>query len=171
MINYQIQELESNLGVFKHLLDNAHDALILWKYDKENWNYLEIICHLVDEEKEDFRIRLEYLLSHPDKELIPIDPTAWIKDRSYAQQDFNFKKEEFIKERKNSLQFLKALDVDDPGWFNTRPHKYFGQVSPQFFLNNWVAHDLLHLRQLIKIKYDYMASISDHSLEYAGEWK
>ena len=35
----------------------------------------------------------------------------------------------------------------------------------------WVAHDLLHLRQLVELKYAYLArTMEPYALKYAGEW-
>jgi hypothetical protein len=38
------------------------------------------------------------------------------------------------------------------------------------FLHNWLAHDYLHIRQIIRIKYDYLKKTSGEILLYAGEW-
>jgi len=35
----------------------------------------------------------------------------------------------------------------------------------------WVAHDLLHLRQLVELHYAWtVAKAAPYSLQYAGEW-
>ena len=168
---YQISELRRNLEIFKSLFESVHDELIHWKKDEDHWCYLEVICHLLDEEREDFRLRLQTLLNQPEADFISIDPVGWVKDRDYINQEFHEKCQAFYNERSDSLKYLESLDEDDPGWFNTKDHKYFGKISPQYFLNNWVTHDYLHIRQLQRIKYDYMDMIADHSIEYAGKWK
>jgi hypothetical protein len=35
---------------------------------------------------------------------------------------------------------------------------------------NWLAHDYLHIRQILRLKYEYLKSISEEDLSYAGEW-
>ena len=37
-------------------------------------------------------------------------------------------------------------------------------------LTNWLAHDYLHIRQIIKLKFDFLKDQSDEHLSYAGEW-
>ena len=32
-----------------------------WKPDADSWSILEVVCHLVDEEREDFRTRLDHI--------------------------------------------------------------------------------------------------------------
>ena len=36
------------------------------------------------------------------------------------------------------------------------------------FLVNWVAHDYLHVRQILKNKYAWMQDVSGEKLDYAG---
>ncbi len=38
-------------------------------------------------------------------------------------------------------------------------------------MTNWLAHDLLHMRQIIKIKYLYLEQSSNVDLHYAGAWQ
>jgi hypothetical protein len=33
-----------------------------------------------------------------------------------------------------------------------------------------MAHDLLHIRQITKLKYDYLKYLSGQGLSYAGDW-
>ncbi|MEM6429633.1 MAG: hypothetical protein AAF708_10365 [Deinococcota bacterium] len=43
-------------------------------------------------------------------------------------------------------------------------------MSAQFFLENWLAHDYLHMRQVVKLKYDYLTA-DGVNLIYAGTWR
>ena len=53
-----IQQLENNQKVFQNLLTNKTKDLYLWRPKPEKWCLLEIVCHLLDEEKDDFRARV-----------------------------------------------------------------------------------------------------------------
>ena len=60
-----ISQLESNIDVFQDLFENIPEGLTLWRNGPEKWNLLEIICHLYDEERDDFGLRLKHVLENP----------------------------------------------------------------------------------------------------------
>lgn len=155
---------------FRHLFSTWDKSLRLWKRDEESWCFLEVACHLLDEEKEDFRLRMKTVFEGVSQEFVPIDPVGWVKDRDYINQDFDEVVSAFYKERQASLEYLKSLDTSDSNWSNIIVHPLFKSISPLYFLDNWLAHDYLHIRQLTRIKYDYLASTSDDSIDYAGNW-
>ena len=46
-----------------------------------------------------------------------------------------------------------------------------GRLSAGDMLTSWAAHDLLHLRQLVELRFAYLArQARPYSLDYAGEW-
>ena len=59
-----------------------------YKADHETWSILEVVCHLYDEEREDFRQRLDFILHQPAEPFPPIDPQGWVTERGYNQRDF-----------------------------------------------------------------------------------
>ena len=166
--HYLIGELERNKSAFKELLENIPAEIHLWKQAPEKWCLLEMLCHLVDEEKEDFRARVRHVLETPDEEATPIDPTGWVITRKYMEQDYNKVLEAFLDERERSLEWLKSLS--NPQWNNIYKHPQLGGLTAKMFFTNWLAHDYLHIRQIIKLKYDYLSSSYDESLSYAGTW-
>ncbi|MBO0322543.1 DinB family protein [Muricauda sp. CAU 1633] len=163
-----ITELERNRKVFKETLADMPKPLIHWKAKPKDWSLLEIICHLVDEEKEDFRARTEHALRQPGTPLKPIDPAGWVKSRNYSEQDFEKKVEQFNKERQISLAWLKT--TADLKWDNSALHPEYGAMPAHSFFHNWLAHDYHHIRQINRIKYNFLKQNSGDSLEYAGNW-
>ncbi len=150
------------------LLRNVPREVYLWKPAPEKWCILEVICHLYDEEREDFRARVKHTLETPVKLAPPIDPVAWVQERNYIEQDFGQKLEELLKEREKSVQWLQTLS--SPNWGNTYHHPKLGPMTAGNFLANWLAHDYLHCRQITKLKYDYLSVSLEEDLEYAGKW-
>ena len=73
-----------------------------------------MVNHLVDEEREDFRVRVDYILHHPGLPWPPINPKGWVTERLYNQRDLVQSVDDFLKERRKSLAWLKELD--DPDW-------------------------------------------------------
>jgi len=166
--NKIIQELSKNREVFKSLLSGLGKEEYLWKSKPEKWCLLEIICHLFDEEREDFRARILHLLENPELPLPQIDPAGWVQERIYIQQNYAETLDNFLRERERSVKRLQALT--NPSWMNVYNHPIFGQMTPKMFLSNWLAHDYLHLRQILKLKFDYLKELSNETLTYAGEW-
>jgi hypothetical protein len=168
MINNIITGLEDNQDVFESLLAGTDDDLIQWREAEGKWNLLEIACHLHDEEREDFRARLQMVLEDPQREFKSIDPAGWVKSRAYASQSFDVMVEKFLDERRSSISWLYSLE--NPPLDNTYNHPSIGPMSGKMILSNWLAHDYLHIRQITRIKYNFLKHISGESLGYAGDW-
>jgi len=163
-----IQELLVNRQVFKELLSTVPQAMCHWKPMPDKWCLLEIVCHLYDEECEDFRLRTRQVLETPSLPLPPIDPQGWVETRKYMEQNYSAKLDNFLAEREASVKWLESLT--GPKWNNSYVHPRLGKMTAGLFLSNWLAHDYLHIRQIIRLKYDYLKIITDEDLGYAGDW-
>src|SRR5262245_11466454 len=117
----------------------------VWKPDAESWSILEVVNHLADEEREDFKARIKYVLGGSVGEAAPINPKQWVIERGYNQRKLDESIADFMGERQRSLDWLRDLDTDWDATY-TAP---WGSISAGDFLVAWVAHDLLHLRQLV----------------------
>ncbi len=163
-----INQLENNKSLFHQLFHGLDETAYLWKPSQNKWCLLEVICHLYDEEQEDFRIRTKSTLETPNKKLPMFDPVAWVTARKYIEQDYGKKVDAFLFERQASIKWLRSLT--QPQWDNAFQHPTLGSLSAQHFLTNWLAHDYLHIRQATKLKYGYLQAVSGNDLSYAGEW-
>lgn len=161
-------ELERNADVFRALLSGLSPEQFTWKPAPDKWCLLEVVCHLYDEEREDFRARIKHTLSTPGEPMPPIDPQGWVSSRSYMQQEYQQRLEDLLCERAASVQWLRSLDA--PDWELSHAHPKLGQLSAGLFLHNWLAHDYLHLRQINRLKYEYLAANTTVNLNYAGDW-
>lgn len=164
-----IESLSRNREVFRGLLDGLTQEEIMWRNAPGKWNLLEVVCHLCDEERDDFRTRVRLVLEHgASAELPPIDPEGWVLSRTYTEQDYQQKLREFMQEREDSITWLRSLQL--PTWKNACTHPQFGPMSAEFFLANWLAHDMLHIRQILRLRYHYLAQSMGDAILYAGEW-
>jgi hypothetical protein len=163
-----IAELERNHAVFRSLLVDLPQELVQWRPSPEKWTILEIVCHLRDEESEDFRLRTKMTLENPDLAPPSIAPESWVLERTYAQQDYATVVREFLQAREMSIQWLRSLE--QPQWENAWVHPKAGPLKASFFLQNWLAHDYLHLKQILQRKFNYLQEASQHVLDYAGTW-
>ena len=162
-----IARLESGPALLRGALAGITEDELRWSPAEGAWSALEVACHLLDEEREDFRVRLRLLLEEPDAEWPPIDPPRWAKERGYADRDLKPTLKEFEKERAASVAWLRGLDFDPD---RRKVHPKFGAMTAGSLLGAWAAHDVLHLRQLAKLRYLYVKRLADpHDIGYAGE--
>jgi len=165
-INYIKDRLEKNVLIFQSSFSGIEEIQYNWKpADLEIWSLKEILCHLLDEERYDFRPRIQSVLDQVPPP--PIDPESWVsnyKDRSY-EKDFN----DLISERRKSIEFIMGLDINQ--WESLYHHQASDiKRTCKFYLENWLAHDLLHIRQATKLHYLYISARAQNKLEYAGKW-
>ncbi|MEZ4860520.1 MAG: DinB family protein [Caldilineaceae bacterium] len=163
------RQLAHNAQSIRALLLGVTEDQARWKPSADDWSMLEVINHLYDEEREDFRQRIEYLLFRPGEVPAPIDPTGWVTERGYNQRDLARSLQQFLAERAHSVAWLHGLN--EPAWDTTYNHPSGFSVTARDFLVNWAAHDLLHLRQLVELHYHWhQQQVAPLSLAYAGDW-
>lgn len=139
-----------------------------WKPDLKSWSVLEVLNHLVDEEIYDFRANLKHILYTPDQPLPEIDPMGWVTQRHYNDANFEDTLLRFEAEREKSLTWLAGLTAPDWSAAVSTP---WGTLSAGDMLASWLAHDLLHLRQLIELRYQLTSTANQpYRVAYAGEW-
>jgi hypothetical protein len=161
--------LETTAASIVSLVRDMSAEQARWKPDPKSWSALEVINHLYDEEREDFRQRVDLTLHSTGVVPPPIDPEGWVTERSYNTRDLQESVERFQREREQSLAWLRSLQ--DPDWTLPSAHPRLQGMHAGDFLASWVAHDLLHLRQLIELRYAYLGTETErYSVRYAGEW-
>jgi len=162
------QELTNSTEMIRALLKDIGQEQAQVKPDAESWSILEVVCHLYDEEHEDFREHLDFILHRQNEEYHAIDPQSWVTERKYNEQNLFEMQEKFFAERKKSLEWLKTLSETD--WETTYTSQY-GSVTAGEMFGCWVAHDNLHVRQLVELRRLHVERITKpFELEYAGEW-
>jgi hypothetical protein len=109
------------------------------------WAPVEIVCHLRDEETEDFGARVR-VIAKRGKKFVPIDPERWAVERKYLEDDGPGALAAFRERRSASLAFLDTLKPQ--GLTRATPLGRSGPLSGLDLLAAWVAHDRLHLAQL-----------------------
>jgi len=164
-----VLKLSQNAAVFKSLFQDIPAEQIPWKPSEDKWSLLQVACHLLDEEREDFRQRLDYTLHRPGETWPSIDPQGWVISRAYHEKNFENVAEEFLNERAASINWLSHLQ--NPYWGNAYTHPQAGVLTARQMLANWLAHDYFHIRQITRLNYQYLeAKIVPLTLHYAGNW-
>jgi len=139
-----------------------------WKPAPDSRSILEVINHLCDEEREDFRVRLEIILRQSDEPWPPIGPEGWVTERKYNERDLAESLNNFLVEREKTLEWLRSLS--SPNW-DTVYTSEFGSMSAGDMFASMVSHDLLHLRQLVELHWAYtVQALQPYQGGYAGDW-
>jgi hypothetical protein len=109
------------------------------------WSPVEIICHLRDEEVEDFGARLQVIVSGAG-DFTRIDPERWAEERRYREASLPAELGTLRVRRQATLDLLTSLSPDTLS--GSRTHRRLGSLSGLDLLAAWVAHDRIHLTQL-----------------------
>ena len=162
------QELTNNTGMIRALLSGISQEEAQIKSNADAWSILEVLCHLYDEEREDFREHLDFILHRQNEEYHVIDPQGWVKSRKYNEQNFKSMQRKFFNEREKSLIWLKNLKNTD---WNISYKSQWGTMRAGEMFASWVAHDNLHIRQLVELRRAYIERITlPYDIQYAGDW-
>ena len=164
-----IHQLSTNAEIVHALVLPITDEQAKWKPDPDTWSMQEVMDHVYNEERLDFRRHLKEMLADPPLPWgdFPHEDYLPIESCQQALMDF-------LKEREASIAWLRGLDA--PDW-EIRSHASFGPEGGELSLSagdvlvSWVAHDFLHIRQMNELLYTWNAEqVSPYSVQYAGGW-
>jgi uncharacterized damage-inducible protein DinB len=162
------QELVNSTEMIVALLADISQDEAQIKPNPEAWSILEVVCHLYDEEREDFREHLDFILYRQNEEWHRIDPEGWVAERKYNEQNFTEMQEKFLAERQKSLDWLQEISGAD---WDTTYTSQFGSMRAGDMFTSWVAHDNLHIRQLTELRRNRVERITrPYDIQYAGDW-
>jgi len=141
-----------------------------WKPAPEHWSILEVCCHLLDEEREDFRVRLRNTLEDPSRPWPALDLVGVAEKRKYNERDLASIVDEFVRERRASIAWLRSLP-ESTDFRTAYQHPKFGPIAAGDLLASWAAHDALHIRQIAKRLHGMAADDAPgFAIAYAGDW-
>lgn len=159
-------ELGRLLDARDALLDGLDDATWRARPAPPAWAPVEIVCHLRDEEREDFGARVRVVVQGGAR-FAPIDPERWAVERRYRDQDPAQALQDLRTARAESLDFLDSIVPERLA--AAVEHPALGRLSGLDLLVAWVTHDRLHLRQLAgTLARQWAARWAPLNAEYAG---
>ena len=163
-----LSQMVEDAARVRALVEGVSEQQARWKPDPDSWSILEVVNHMLDEEREDFRVRIDYTLHRAGEPWPPIDPAGWVTEREYNQQDLDASLDRFLSEREASIVWLRALPAPDWGATFEAP---WGPIAAGDIFASWVAHDLLHMRQLVELHWAFAtAEMKPYRPDYAGDW-
>jgi hypothetical protein len=128
------------------VLSDLDDALWRARPAPKEWSALEVVCHLRDEESEDFGARLRVVVSGGSS-FAPIDPERWAVDRRYGDDEPRAAMAVLKERRASNLDFLATVDPKRLDHGVELPRA--GRLTGLDLLAAWVTHDRLHVAQVV----------------------
>ncbi len=154
MIRFNLKEaieiLERTPAVLISLLSGLSDRWVYNNEGGESWSPFDIVGHLIHGEKKDWIQRAKIILEYgEEKPFETFDRFAQFKDSEGKTS--NDLLEEFAKLRKENIDVLHKLGLNENDYNKKGIHPVFGKVTLQQLLSTWVVHDLSHIRQISRV--------------------
>lgn len=153
-MNFSLQTaipiLSRTPSVLDQLLRGLPEAWTLATEGPDTWSPYDVIGHLIHGERTDWVPRAEHLLAHGEAVAFPpFDRFAQFEaSRGKSLPDLL---DTFRTVRADSLRRLDALGLTDADLARTGRHPEFGRVTLGQHLSTWVAHDLDHIMQIVRV--------------------
>lgn len=161
--------LDAGARAIEALVATVEPDLARFRPAPGKWSILEILGHLGDEERRDFRVRIDSTLAGPGAAWPAIDPERWVREQDFNAQDVDALLTAFLEERRRSLAWLAGLHAAD--WRRSHRHPTMGDFTAASLLCAWAAHDVLHVRQISGVLYAHLSLATTPSrVDYAGAW-
>jgi len=164
-----IRQLTANAQAIRYLLQTISNEQAHWKPNPDTWCLKEVMEHVYNEEKIDFRKHLKEMFNDP--------PHTWgefRREEYVAVEGCSQALGGFLTEREASIAWLKTLS--SPNWESVS-RASFGPSGDEFVIRagdvlvSWVAHDFLHLRQMNELLYAWNEKQAPpYSVQYGGGW-
>ncbi|HEX8360584.1 MAG TPA: DinB family protein [Longimicrobium sp.] len=116
----------------------------------ETWSPYDIVGHLIHGERTDWIVRAQLILAQgPQRRFTPFDRFAQFRESQGKSVDELL--DEFARLRAESLSTLAGWRLTDAQLALEGEHPEFGPVTLGQLLATWVAHDLGHLAQVVRV--------------------
>jgi len=80
-----VKQMIANAERIRVLVQGVPISQARWKPDETSWSILEVVGHLYDEERLDFRVRLDFTLHRPGEPWPSINPQGWVEEHLYNE--------------------------------------------------------------------------------------
>ena len=152
-----IRQLTANAEAVRVLAQGFSDEQAQWKPTPTTWSMKEVMEHVYQEERIDFRQLLSEMFNQPPP-----------PGESRPTADCHRALEGFLSERSASIAWLRTLQ--SPDWQIRLPAPRHN-VNAGDVLASWVEHDYLHMRQMIEVLHAWNEQqVAPYAVQYGGGW-
>lgn len=145
-----IQTLGSTEGVLRSALSGMGHEDQLRRPVENEWAIVEVLCHLLDLEREIFPARTAMIRKDDGSMIAAFDQDAWARERKYSSADPYRVLEDFCGARKRNIELVRKIRDDELDC--SASHSEFGSLTLRALLADWAASDLLHTAQIQRIR-------------------
>lgn len=129
----------------------------------ETWSPYVVVGHLVNGERTNWIPRAQVILAQgDDRRFPPFDRLAQFRDSE--GKSLTDLLDEFAELRARNLATLAGWELTDAQYALQGEHPEFGPVTLRQLLATWVAHDLAHLGQTVRV-------MAKQYREAVGPWR
>jgi hypothetical protein len=137
-------------AVLRDLLVDLPEPWVMATEGEGTWSPYDVVGHLIHGERTDWIPRVEHILRHGDSVAFPpFDRVAMFETsqgRTLAEL-----LDAFADLRATSLDRLRSLVPPDADLNRKGRHPELGSVTLGQHLSTWVAHDLSHIGQIVRV--------------------
>jgi len=149
-LNKSFEILERTPTVLRTLLSDLSDDWTMNNEGGETWSPYDVIGHLIHGEKTDWMQRIALILdTQSDHKFKTFDRFAQFEESKGKTLDQLLG--EFAQVRKANLEKFRALNLTEGQLNLPGIHPSFGKVRLKNLLATWVAHDLDHIQQIVRV--------------------
>lgn len=148
-LNKSIEILSRTPTVLKSLLENLSDDWVIHNEGGDTWSPHNVLSHLIHSEKNYWISRAKLILSNAaDKTFETFDFTNLDEGKG---RNINQLLDEFSRLRKENINTLNALEINDDQLKMEGIHPEFGKAKLSQLLSTWAVHDLVHFGQITRV--------------------
>jgi hypothetical protein len=141
----------------RQLLDTVPPEIATTPEEVGKWSIRDVVQHLADSELVGgFRLRM--VLAHDRPVLIGYDQDLWAGRLGYGDVDLQDALEQFVTLRRANARFWQRLSPTD--LIRVGLHGERGEESLEQMRRLYAGHDLLHLRQLKRIRASLLPGVA-----------
>jgi uncharacterized damage-inducible protein DinB len=142
--------LERTPRVLRELLTDLPDGWISATEGPDTWSPFDVVGHLIHGERTDWVPRMEIILRDGEgRSFTPFDRFAQLEASRGKSLDELL--HTFAALRAANVSRLRALDLSEADLERRGRHPELGQVTLRQLLATWVAHDLSHIGQIVRV--------------------
>jgi hypothetical protein len=156
---HTISLLSRTPAALNALLRDLPDEWTMHHQGENTWSPFQIVGHLIHADRTDWIPRAMWILEVGESQPFPpFDREG--QNRAIAGKSLPTLLDEFADARSDSLQHLRALNLQPADLQRRGRHPSFGAVTLSQLLATWAVHDLTHLHQLSRVMaHQYRAAV------------